>query len=85
MLITWKWRGNASIDINKCIEALRKSGFDTTLDLSFKSFSGSIVSNADITAGTNTCTPFKSRRNKSAEFKTILANVSPHSRDCEQN
>lgn len=82
MLITWKCKGNTSIDISRCIEALRKSDFDTTLDLSFKSFSGSTVSNADITAGTNTCTPFKSRRNKSAEFKRILANVSPHSRDC---
>lgn len=82
MLITWKCKGNTSIDISRCIEALRKSDFDTTLDLSFKSFSGSTVSNADITAGTNTCTPFKSRRNKSAEFKRILPNVSPHSRDC---
>lgn len=85
MLITWKCKGNASIDINKCMEALRKSGFDTTLDFSFKSFSGSTVSSAEIIAGTSTCTPFKSKRNKSAEFKIMLDNVSPHSRDCKKN
>lgn len=80
-VFTWKCRGNVNIDISRCIEALLKSGFDTILDFSFRSFSGRTTSRADNTAGTKTSIPFKSRRNRSAEFNRILANVSPHSRD----
>jgi hypothetical protein len=61
------------------MEDLHNSTFDTEFDLSLKSFSGSTISKADNTAGTKTCTPSRSRRNKSAEFDKILASVSPHS------
>ena len=67
------------MDNSKFIDDLHNSIFDTELVLSLKSFSGRTISNADNTDGTKTCTPSRSRRNKSAEFDKILASVSPHS------
>lgn len=65
------------------MEARLNSTLETEFDFNFSSFSGNTISSADITAGTSTCTPSKSSRNKSAEFNRMLANVSPHSRVCK--
>lgn len=79
LIITWKCNGNDNIDNNKWMEDLRNSTLDTAFDFSRKSLSGRTTSRAASTAGTKTCTPSRSRRNKSAELDSILASVSPHS------